>query len=98
MGADRLGVRNCWDTAGLLGFLVWRDVKVRYKQTVLGAGWAVLQPLVDDGRVHVVFGALGEDAFGRRALSAVRVRGVAALDVLRERRLRRRSAWSATRS
>lgn len=29
----------------LLGFLVWRDFKVRYKQTVLGLGWAVLQPL-----------------------------------------------------
>jgi lipopolysaccharide transport system permease protein len=29
----------------LLGFLIWRDMKVRYKQTVLGVGWAVLQPL-----------------------------------------------------
>ena len=31
-----------WNYRDLLYFLVWRDVKVRYKQTVLGAGWAVL--------------------------------------------------------
>ena len=34
-----------WKYRELLAFLVWRDVKVRYKQTVLGAAWAVLQPL-----------------------------------------------------
>jgi lipopolysaccharide transport system permease protein len=34
-----------WRFRELLFFLTWRDVKVRYKQTVLGAGWAVLQPL-----------------------------------------------------
>jgi lipopolysaccharide transport system permease protein len=34
-----------WRFRELLFFLVWRDVKVRYKQTVLGAAWAVLQPL-----------------------------------------------------
>lgn len=34
-----------WRYRELLAFLVWRDVKVRYKQTVLGAGWAILQPL-----------------------------------------------------
>ncbi|NIL99967.1 MAG: ABC transporter permease, partial [Acidobacteria bacterium] len=30
----------------LLYFLVWRDIKVRYKQTVLGAAWAILQPFM----------------------------------------------------
>src|SRR5262249_20406136 len=35
-----------WAYRELLGFLVWRDAKVRYKQTVLGAAWAVLQPLM----------------------------------------------------
>jgi lipopolysaccharide transport system permease protein len=35
-----------WQYRELLWFLAWRDVKVRYKQTVLGAGWAVLQPLL----------------------------------------------------
>src|SRR6202044_3125225 len=34
-----------WRFRELLFFLVWRDVKVRYKQTVLGAAWAILQPL-----------------------------------------------------
>src|SRR5262245_60271301 len=34
-----------WRYRELLFFLTWRDVKVRYKQTVLGAAWAVLQPL-----------------------------------------------------
>jgi lipopolysaccharide transport system permease protein len=35
-----------WEYRELLFFLVWRDVKVRYTQTVLGAGWAVLQPVL----------------------------------------------------
>jgi lipopolysaccharide transport system permease protein len=39
-----LNVRELWRYRELLYFLVWRDVKVRYKQTVLGAAWAVLQP------------------------------------------------------
>jgi lipopolysaccharide transport system permease protein len=34
-----------WRYRELLGFLVWRDLKVRYRQTVLGAGWALMQPL-----------------------------------------------------
>lgn len=38
-------VAELWKYRELLVFLVWRDVKVRYKQTVLGAAWAVLQPL-----------------------------------------------------
>jgi len=39
--------REIWRYRELLGILVWRDVKVRYKQTVLGAAWAVLQPLAN---------------------------------------------------
>src|SRR5207247_2061625 len=39
-----VNVRELWRYRELLYFLVWRDVKVRYKQTVLGAAWAVLQP------------------------------------------------------
>jgi lipopolysaccharide transport system permease protein len=39
-----LNLRELWRYRELLYFLVWRDVKVRYKQTVLGAAWAVLQP------------------------------------------------------
>src|SRR5574341_2184731 len=42
--ALRLG--ELWDYRELLYFLVWRDVKVRYKQTAIGAAWAVIQPLI----------------------------------------------------
>ena len=41
-----IGVRELWDCRELLYFLVWRDVKVRYKQTAIGASWAVIQPLI----------------------------------------------------
>ncbi len=44
-GWVRLDLRELWAYRELLYVLVWRDVKVRYKQTVLGASWAVLQPL-----------------------------------------------------
>ena len=42
-----LNLRALWGYRELLYFLVWRDLKVRYKQTVLGALWALLQPLVN---------------------------------------------------
>jgi lipopolysaccharide transport system permease protein len=48
--------RELWSYRELLGFLVWRDVKVRYKQTVLGAAWAVLQPLAAMAVFTVLFG------------------------------------------
>ena len=34
-----------WEYRELLYFLIWRDIKVRYKQTILGAAWAIIQPL-----------------------------------------------------
>src|SRR3954471_1701118 len=39
-------IREPWGYRELAYFLVWRDVKVRYKQTVLGAAWAILQPFL----------------------------------------------------
>jgi lipopolysaccharide transport system permease protein len=39
-----IGARELWDYRELLYFLTWRDVKVRYKQTALGAAWAIIQP------------------------------------------------------
>src|SRR5207253_3074386 len=45
-GWRRLRLRELWESRELLWFLVWRDVKVRYKQTAFGVAWAVLQPLV----------------------------------------------------
>jgi lipopolysaccharide transport system permease protein len=47
-----------WTHRELLGFFVWRDVKVRYKQTLLGIAWAVLQPLATMIVFSVVFGRL----------------------------------------
>lgn len=38
-------LRELWEYRELLYFLTWRDIKVRYKQTILGASWAVIQPL-----------------------------------------------------
>jgi len=40
------GLRELWGSRELLYFLVWRDIKVRYKQTLVGVAWAVLQPLL----------------------------------------------------
>lgn len=45
-GWAALRLKEVWAYRELLYFLVWRDVKVRYKQTVLGIAWAVLQPLM----------------------------------------------------
>lgn len=44
-GAVRINAREIWDYRELLYFFVWRDIKVRYKQTVLGATWAIVQPV-----------------------------------------------------
>jgi ABC-type polysaccharide/polyol phosphate export systems, permease component len=55
-------LRRCfdlWTFRELVYFLAWRDVKVRYKQTVLGAAWAVLQPLMTMVVFTVFFGRLG---------------------------------------
>jgi len=55
-----IGWRELWEYRELLGFLVWRDIKVRYKQTVLGASWAVLQPLATMGVFTLLFGRLAK--------------------------------------
>jgi lipopolysaccharide transport system permease protein len=47
-----------WAYRELLYFLVWRDVKVRYKQTALGAAWAILQPLATAAVFTIFFGRL----------------------------------------
>ena len=44
-----------WQYRELLYFLVWRNVKVRYKQTVIGAGWVILQPLITMMVFTVIF-------------------------------------------
>ena len=43
-GWPTLGLRELWEYRELLYFFTWRDIKVRYKQTALGAAWAIIQP------------------------------------------------------
>ncbi len=57
-GWSRLSLAEIWRYRELLFFLVWRDVKVRYKQTLLGAGWAILKPLFSMVIFAVIFGRL----------------------------------------
>ncbi len=51
-----LNLRELWNYRNLLYFLAWRDIKVRYKQTVLGAAWAVLQPVLNMVVFTIIFG------------------------------------------
>jgi len=53
-----LRLRDLWEYRELLYFLAWRDVKVRYQQTVLGAAWAVLVPVLTMVVFSVLFGLL----------------------------------------
>lgn len=53
---------DLWEHRELLYFLVWRDIKVRYKQSVLGVAWAVLQPLLTMAVFSIFFGVLGRMA------------------------------------
>jgi lipopolysaccharide transport system permease protein len=57
-GLASFGLRDLWEYRELLYFLVWRDVKVRYKQTVLGAAWAILQPTLTMVVFTIFFGRL----------------------------------------
>jgi lipopolysaccharide transport system permease protein len=53
-----MNLRELWEYRELLFFLTWRDVKVRYKQTVLGVLWVILQPLVTMLIFTLFFGRL----------------------------------------
>jgi lipopolysaccharide transport system permease protein len=57
-GWESLNLRELWERRELLWFLAWRDIRVRYKQTVLGIGWAVIQPFVQMVVFSVIFGGL----------------------------------------
>jgi lipopolysaccharide transport system permease protein len=59
-GLAALQLRALWQYRELLYFLVWRDIKVRYKQTVLGVAWVVLQPVLATLIFTVVFGQLAK--------------------------------------
>jgi lipopolysaccharide transport system permease protein len=51
-----VNLQELWAYRELVYFLVWRDVKVRYKQTVIGIGWTILQPLTTMVIFTVIFG------------------------------------------
>jgi lipopolysaccharide transport system permease protein len=55
-----LRLQEVWEYRELLYFFVWRDIKVRYRQTVIGALWVVLQPLMTMGVFTLFFGRLAK--------------------------------------
>lgn len=55
-----LKLKELWEYKELLYFLIWRDVKVRYKQTVLGAAWAIIQPFFTMVAFSLFFGKLAK--------------------------------------
>src|SRR3989442_8354289 len=59
-GFVRLNLRDVWTYRELLYFLIWRAVKVRYKQTVLGAAWAIIQPFFTMVVFSLFFGRLAK--------------------------------------
>lgn len=59
-GWSALNLRDLWRYRELLYFLTWRDIKVRYKQTVLGAAWAVIQPFFTMVVFSIFFGGLAK--------------------------------------
>lgn len=59
-GWQAVNLAELWKYRELIYFLTWRDVKVRYKQTVMGAAWAVIQPLLTSLMFVVLFGVMGK--------------------------------------
>jgi lipopolysaccharide transport system permease protein len=55
-----LGLKAIWEYRELLYFLVWRDLKVRYRQTIIGVGWVVLQPLLTVILFTAIFGRVAK--------------------------------------
>jgi len=55
-----LKLKEVWNYRELLYFLVWRDIKVRYKQTALGAAWAIIQPFFSMVIFSLFFGKLAK--------------------------------------
>lgn len=59
-GWNSLNLKELWEFRELLYFFTWRDIKVRYKQTVLGASWAILQPFFTMVVFSIFFGRLAK--------------------------------------
>jgi lipopolysaccharide transport system permease protein len=54
-GLAALNLRDLWTYRELIVFMVWRDIKVRYKQTFLGAAWAIIQPVLTMLALYFLF-------------------------------------------
>lgn len=63
-GWTRLDLAELWSYRQVVYFLTWRDVKVRYKQTALGVGWGILQPLLMTAVFTVFFGHVAHVSSG----------------------------------
>lgn len=61
---SRISLRELWLYRELFYFFAWRDIKVRYKQTMLGAGWAILQPLLAAGIFTIFFNRVAKISSG----------------------------------
>lgn len=59
-GFAQLNLREIWQYRELLGFLAWRDITVRYKQTVVGVGWAFVRPFITMIVLTVIFGYIAK--------------------------------------
>ena len=59
-GLAALNLRDLWTYRELIFFMVWRDIKVRYKQPMLGAAWAVIQPVLTMLVFNFVFGTVAK--------------------------------------
>lgn len=60
VGWAALNLRDLWLYRELVFFMTWRDLKVRYKQTLLGASWAILQPFLTMVVFSIFFGSLAK--------------------------------------
>jgi lipopolysaccharide transport system permease protein len=59
-GWSAIDLKEIWHFRELIYFLIWRDVKVRYKQTALGAAWAIIQPFLTMVVFTIFFGKLAK--------------------------------------
>jgi lipopolysaccharide transport system permease protein len=59
-GFVQIKIKELWEYRELLYFLIWRDIKVRYKQTALGVLWAIIQPVMTMVVFSIFFGKLGK--------------------------------------
>jgi hypothetical protein len=84
-GLLNLKLHAVWRYRELLYFLVWRDIKVRYKQTILGVTWVVIQPVVSMLVFSGLFGVLSAGTDRRTALPTVCPDRIAALAVFHQR-------------